>query len=59
MKKLTSEFFFRSLARICQVCLYILLWVLLQQNTEYKVNSQISEQFTVSESKNSLFSKSD
>ena len=38
----------RSIVRVCKVCMYILLWVLLQESLEDKVNSNISEQFTVS-----------
>ncbi|KAJ7363320.1 Major facilitator super domain-containing protein 12 [Desmophyllum pertusum] len=36
----------RSIVRVCKVCLYILLWALLQDSTEDKVNSNISQQFT-------------
>ncbi|XP_022788005.1 major facilitator superfamily domain-containing protein 12-like isoform X2 [Stylophora pistillata] len=37
----------RSIVRVCKVCLYILLWVLLQESTESKMNSNVSEQFTL------------
>ena len=40
--------FYRSIVRVCKVCLYILLWILLQESTESKMNSNVSEQFTVS-----------
>lgn len=36
----------RSILRVCKVCLYIVLWALLQQSSEARVNSNISEQFT-------------
>lgn len=38
----------RSIVRVCKVCLYILLWALLQESPEDTVNSNVSEQFTVS-----------
>lgn len=38
----------RSIVRVCKVCLYILLWALLQQSSEDTVNPNVSEQFTVS-----------
>ena len=37
----------RSIVRVCKVCMYILLWVLLQESSEDKVNSNVGEQFTV------------
>ncbi|XP_068718643.1 major facilitator superfamily domain-containing protein 12-like [Montipora capricornis] len=36
----------RSVVRVCKVCLYIVLWFLLQESTETSLNSNISEQFT-------------
>ncbi|KAK2549627.1 Major facilitator superfamily domain-containing protein 12 [Acropora cervicornis] len=35
----------RSITRVCKVCLYIVLWFLLQESKETSVNSNIKEQF--------------
>ena len=40
--------------RLSKVCLYIVLWFLLQDSTENRVNSKISEQFAVSAIDNTL-----
>lgn len=46
--------FCRFIVRMCKVGLYIVLWFLLQESTENRLNPNISEQFAVSATRSFL-----